>query len=547
MPLTDEQQAVIEASLREKSLVVNALAGSGKTSTAIECVVANNKKERKIAYLSFNKSVAMTMDGKLRKKGVIGPEVTTLHSLAFRRHGRNLLTGERKIGSLKPWHVPDRCLEGMDFSAKSGKFAMNRARAMIVERMLGFCGSKYVSLDKYLAAPASGLWLDRLESCGLDSKKIDNGARKFWKTAVEDEKLPLAHAVYLKLFHIELVKNPDLLDFSLVIIDEAQDLFPVTEALVRLMGKNGARLCFFGDRYQQIYTWNGSVNSIQAFEGESKVLALTRSFRCPLHVVEKGLEYLRLLGYEGRFLPAPAPCVLQYNSGLLVSRTNSSLLANIKGCGLPTQDIHLVGGTASYDFSAVADYLNLASGRNDRIKSPIIAAMNEIAEYEEYAEAANDTEMKNARVIVNAFGPKVAWQVLTDIEKGNFAETPANAKLCLSTGHKCKGSEFMEVVVDPSFKNIAAESIKVQGETPEYKRLRKLSGKNDAVFYPAEELRLAYVTLTRSTRSLESGTLGLENGDFEKVMEKLDRSALILTDPDESGEVMPVKRKARKK
>lgn len=550
MKNTAEQEAIIEASKTAKSLVVNALAGSGKTSTAIQCVKANHKQCPRMIYLSFNRSVAMSMKEKLGKMGVYGPEITTLHSLAFRRLGSKFLDAGRSLGALKPYDIApivDRHFRHTSGNNVSDRFILNRCRKLALDRVEAWCGSAAATIDDFFSCRPSVEFEETVKVYNIDPASIDVAAKDLWDSILEDKDLKLTHGAYLKLFHLEALKDPSILAYNLAIVDEAQDLFPVTEALVHIMHKAGSRIILFGDRYQQIYTWNGSVNSIQRFENSSQILSLTQSFRCPAPVTKAASKYLKLLGFEGTFKPAPAPCILEHKSPIIISRTNSSLFANITGCDLPTKKIHLVGGIESYNFTPISDYLNFLSGDKARIKSPVIANMNTAEEYDEYADAVNDVEMRNARTVVKRLGPPKAWNILKSAEKGEFAATPKEAELCLSTGHKCKGSEFQVVMADPSFENLHAKLFQATPETkkteedPERERIiRMAKAQNDALIYPMEELRLDYVTLTRSTDNLRPGPLHLEDNAVDQIIEARKNGKLVLTDADEYGNTIPV-------
>lgn len=79
MQLTPEQQAVLDINM---DLVINAVAGSGKTTTLIEYAKSRLPKS-KILYLAFNKTVKTEAIQKFMAAGVTNVKVETAHSLAF--------------------------------------------------------------------------------------------------------------------------------------------------------------------------------------------------------------------------------------------------------------------------------------------------------------------------------------------------------------------------------------------------------------------------------------------------------------------------------
>jgi ATP-dependent exoDNAse (exonuclease V) beta subunit len=81
MRLTDQQRAAIEAD--EPVVKINAVAGSGKTTTLIE--YAARRSGQSILYLTYNKSVAEEVRAKVAERRLDHVKVHTIHSLAYRQ------------------------------------------------------------------------------------------------------------------------------------------------------------------------------------------------------------------------------------------------------------------------------------------------------------------------------------------------------------------------------------------------------------------------------------------------------------------------------
>lgn len=544
---TEEQKAVIEASRTSKSLVVNALAGSGKTSTAIACIEAN-KKAKRMAYLCFNRSNRLEMEKKTSSSRV---DVTTLHALAFRHVGKAM---NRELGTLKAWQLENDCEFWHDGAHGGGKIVdkklLTRARKLLLDNLSDWCHSRESRWEDFFDLEKPHEMAFQLERAGVDREKFDNETRKYWNLLIEDGGRPITHDIYLKLYQIGLSQKPEAAGYDLVIVDEAQDLFPVTEAMVDAMRKGGARVLFFGDRYQQIYNWNRSVNAMQFFERGSDVLALTQSFRCPENVVREAQKYLALLGFKQTMRPCPAPCELDFHAPLLLSRTNAGLFSTLfQVLSLAEMgEIHLMGGVESYNFSPIEDYLYFMAGKTDKIRNPVVQMMSGDDDYSEYAEMAGDREMLNARSLVRGFGPQKIIELVNMMKSGKLAPDRRSAKYVLSTGHKSKGSEFESVVIGPTYANLrqqcADHELGVEkrkgcgAEALERARARLDPEGKNPLFVPAEELRLNYVSLTRSTNGLAAGTLALSNEDIEYVNNFIRQGKLVFTDMDERGNLV---------
>lgn len=80
MELTKEQYDIINST---GNIKINAVAGSGKTTTIIEYAKARPKESR-ILYLAFNKSVKIEAIKKFAETGLNNVDVETAHSLAYK-------------------------------------------------------------------------------------------------------------------------------------------------------------------------------------------------------------------------------------------------------------------------------------------------------------------------------------------------------------------------------------------------------------------------------------------------------------------------------
>src|SRR6476620_4926601 len=79
MQLTSEQYDIINST---GNIKINAVAGSGKTTTIIE-YAASRPSTSKILYLAFNKSVKQEAARKFKERGLRNVKVETAHSLAY--------------------------------------------------------------------------------------------------------------------------------------------------------------------------------------------------------------------------------------------------------------------------------------------------------------------------------------------------------------------------------------------------------------------------------------------------------------------------------
>ena len=76
MKLTKEQEEIINSD--KLSFKINAVAGSGKTTTLLE--YAKKNSNLKILYLAYNKSLQVSLQDKLKEYNLPFMQISTIHS-----------------------------------------------------------------------------------------------------------------------------------------------------------------------------------------------------------------------------------------------------------------------------------------------------------------------------------------------------------------------------------------------------------------------------------------------------------------------------------
>ena len=112
LQLTDEQLEILKY---DDNLKINAVAGSGKTTTLIEYAKSRNPNS-KILYLAFNKSVKNEAQQKFKSFKLNNVEILTAHSLAYRNVIEN-----HKFSDLQAELNPFEIINVLDIKRKDKK------------------------------------------------------------------------------------------------------------------------------------------------------------------------------------------------------------------------------------------------------------------------------------------------------------------------------------------------------------------------------------------------------------------------------------------
>jgi hypothetical protein len=211
MKLSDEQQEVVEYT--GENLIVNACAGSGKSTTLLHYCLQKPKENKLL--LCFNSSVSKEMTAKAKTMGVDNLKVSTAHSLAYRNFPN--MKKYTLAQSLKPFDIMGA------FNVRS-----NLANVMLYKSATDlftlYCNSdrnKIKDIDYVNIMGMSDVYGDnekRTEKKAFIKKNIDaisGTAQKIWDSMLEG-KLPITHDFYLKHYQLSKPKLP----FTTIVFDE---------------------------------------------------------------------------------------------------------------------------------------------------------------------------------------------------------------------------------------------------------------------------------------------------------------------------------------
>ena len=518
MKLSSEQEAVVAA--HDRLVLVNAFAGAGKTSTIMEYIKA--RKKSRILTLVFNHSASQDMQDKAKKHNIKGKDFSTIHAFAY-----------KNVRAIRPdliQRLTDKILPG-DLANRFGtKLVADKKRRFIAAKTLGtlftdFCKSNKNTIKEYINEGFNKKIDETISRLNLHSGRIIDCLLEMENDLQSDtNNFPITHDGYLKWWQVYC--NTKDLGYDEILVDEAQDTTNCALALV--LGQKNSKYRFIGDRYQQIYAWNGCVNSFPKLEKMGATsLALTQSFRCPDRIAVLARPYLALLGASLRFRGCDVECPDDGKKAILC-RTNAAVintLYHLKENKVPSETICLYGGVKSYNFSDIFDIANLASGKKDKIQSAEVKAFGTFQDFKEYVEEIDDFKNKKNCELVSRFGPSGIFHLRGFLQKEPYSDTPVQNGIIVSTAHKSKGSEFGTVELATDFFTISD----------------LLSSKEKELMIPFEDLRILYVAITRAKASFSPFSrerYALKPEILQKLYEMLQQNSIKTHDVGEKGETV---------
>lgn len=473
--LTEEQKRIVDAAEQTahqgEPLVVDAGAGTGKTSTLVAIADRRRRAGARVAYLAYSRPLRDEAIPRFQGKA----DVFTVHSLAYRALGVGRST--RRLARL----VNNDAIAALGLrDGDQGLLAYTNALAILqtLDRFLQTADTQITAdhvpdfVRRKSTNPDYASWVARQTAALFDMAKP--GARTT---------LPLPHDLYLKAW--QLKGTPGLDIYDTVLFDEAQDANPVILAAVR----QARHAIYVGDPHQQIFAYRGAVNAMRLINGTR--LALTQSFRFGPAIAELANRVLAEkegpVGFQLRGNPARPTRIGRVNPArpsARIYRTNAELLADAlfmeKDLGRPTR---LVGdwNDLRERFSSA---LALRSGDRRSVKHPVIRGFDCWADLQDATLSQTQTpdpELVQVVQLVNKYSERLD-DILTILEN---AREEVDALMVMTTAHRSKGREWPQAVLGQDFDRFFLSSEKPPRSQRE------------------AELNLLYVAVTRAGECLE--------------------------------------------
>lgn len=488
MNLTDEQERVVDAVFsRPGSVIVNAFAGTGKTTTCFAVIKKARELGLKPLYLVFNKLASDEAKKKAESLKIDGVDIKTVHSFAFSELKKaGFKFNYNNFSTLRVKDVADALY--IDYTKAY----------WLLEFFNSFLLSHYSFKDisNFIQSKsAAGRW-----SSGLSYFDGISDLEKSMNTLINlilNGRLPMPHDFYLKYYVFSPYQPPY---YDVVILDESQDANPL---FIQLLSKIKSKYkLLVGDTHQRIYQFRNTVNAFHYFQN-STVLYLTKTFRFGNNISDLANTILEFKGEPNRIKPTETPKTVDKNYAV-ISYTNTSILeyylSKEKNDNIVFEkDIDEVIKIVStivmikenkihenipYDrnlLRAFANYKDL-SNYIDKIKSLQNQKNNNDDE-----SSIIDNELLQAYNIVNHFGFTVndIKKIISDYKnRKKKIKKSKDEVVYLATAHASKGLEYNKVIL---LKDLAVDKDRLEFYIQN--RIESITA----------NINLLYVAITRAT------------------------------------------------
>lgn len=466
----------------EDNILVEAAAGTGKTSTLMEIV---SKCKKRVLFLAFNKSIQEEITETLSRRGLGMGKAMTLHSLglkAIRNRFRNVNINKsktylmvRKLQDQNP--AIFKKLSWKDkFKLTFTLMDMNDISRLFLTEDIPEIASHFRSLDKNFFSP----------DC----------LKEVWELLLE-----LRESYYkentLEIDFIDMMYLPVLMNMYIPIrpyylmVDECQDLNLCQHKFIdNLIGQGDIkRWIAVGDPRQSIYGFSGAYSSsFNMFLDKGKVvkLPLDICYRCDTSIVEAANEVYNIMTpfKKTTGIVETTTNITTIKQGAMVICRNTGPLIKLffylirekRNCYIKGEDIlsGIVRFAKPYKFKSIASAIAELESKSWKL-------MRDESDKGKYKSFIHDQNLDNFKILSSLLCKKLdKVEVFLNSIDSIFSEK-ADA-IVLSTIHKSKGLE--------------ADVVYILNE----KLIPSKFAKSDEQF--KQEMNLKYVARTRAKKEL---------------------------------------------
>lgn len=444
---TEEQIHVIKTAHSGETFVVDAVAGSGKTTTARKMCQALSGR---VLYLVYNTAAAKDA----KKSFPPNTHVSTTSALAWAEYKETY--GDRILGPLKPGsryerqgapRVPARetarlaDLRPVSLGENFPPMSEVTIARLATEAIQKFCYSDDEKISE-IHVPVLPPGLEPLHAEVLRAE-VSVAAQKVWRESLSvnsKHRFTFDH-----IFKLLVSASPDL-GYDTIVVDEAQDSNWATLSLLK--AQVNSQIIVVGDPAQQLYSWRGASDIMGEFDGPR--LSLSKSFRFGESIATEADKWLAHTGTNIRVTgnenmnSRVAEVSLKNPQGVLC-RTNATVMVRAMKYLEDGKNVAVCGGTKALETLAAAASKLMSGEPTDH---PELSAFKDWGELMAYTREPGGGDLKSLVQLINEHkvpGILSACKKLKDEHRGN-------PDVVVSTAHKAKGREWASVEIAEDFK-----------------------------------------------------------------------------------------------
>jgi len=431
------------------SAIVEAVAGSGKTTTIVHAVrlIPKNKS---VLMLAFNKGIATELEQRINLPNV---EVKTFHALGFAaykaHHGSRV-----KMNNNKLFMLIDDLVNNSDLTDDEKRGIMSIAKVVKLGKSAGI-GTKIMPNNE-------DSWISVMEH--HDMMSSDDGDSLIPIIPICTEILNRSNNMKGIIDFDDMIYSPveqglKFNKYDFVFVDESQDVSQTQRLILKSLLKDNSRLIAVGDPCQSIYGFRGADSTAMqgiASDFNAITLPLSISYRCPQLVVKEAQKLVshiqasptadmgtvsRLDGYSAETFNGKDAVICRNVAPLVkmaYSLISRHIPANMLGRDIGNGLISVIKNLKAKDLNDLDTKLSAWVDKE-------MIRLSEKRENELKVEALND-KAECIKIFISQATENISIPKLIENIKAFFTDD-TNGNITLCTVHKAKGKEWEKVFI----------------------------------------------------------------------------------------------------
>lgn len=261
--------------------IVNAVAGSGKSTTALDSMPYMTGD---ILSLAFNKKIATHLEGKIARMGLPNARAATFHSEGLKNLTRS--KGRVKVNNSKIFFIVEKYCDTKE---------LNAARPFI-QKLVGFAKEYAFGVKGQRSIEDTEAWMEIIQTqdINLDAEVDFYDAIEIAKTVLKESNRDFRNIDFADMVYLPLIFDIQCIKYDWVIVDEVQDTNVSRKLFIAKILKGGGRLLLVGDPQQSIYMFTGAENnSMELLKDMFNCIELPLSicYRCGKSIIKEAQKY----------------------------------------------------------------------------------------------------------------------------------------------------------------------------------------------------------------------------------------------------------------
>lgn len=267
------------------SAIVEAVAGSGKTTTIVQAVRLI-PKDKSVLMLAFNKTIAEELNSRIALPNV---QVKTFHSLGYSAY-RDVHGSKVKMDNAKLFRLIDDLVENSNLTDEERKGAPHINKVVKLGKSMGIGTQILDNLPENWMA-----LIEHHDIGGFDDEVDLRPIIPICQEILRRSNNMTSIIDFDDMIYLPVQQGLSFRKFDWVFVDESQDVSHTQRLMLRGLMKKTSRMIAVGDPCQAIYGFRGADST--ALDGIRNdfgcvTLPLSISYRCPRSVVIEAQKHV---------------------------------------------------------------------------------------------------------------------------------------------------------------------------------------------------------------------------------------------------------------